>query len=179
MGRLAVRDFEDWFVQASWNADLWASPELRDAVYSIELVLAEYSNRHVSNSYMRAFAGDLDRFGLYLSRYCKNAIGQQLGLLRLQRRARVDLPFRRCHLHIARKDHGDRGPSRSVRSLEYAKAAEFHNLQYRKQNWRFRAHPTPGMELARSKSQPLAYQRIEVGLAQAKQVRSFHGRNTS
>lgn len=61
MGRLAVGDFEDWFVQASWNADLWASPELRDAVYSIELVLAEYSNRHVSNSYMRAFIGDVAR----------------------------------------------------------------------------------------------------------------------
>lgn len=61
MGRLTVRDFEDWFVQASWNADLWASPELRDAVYSIDLVLAEYSNRHVSNSYVRAFAGYVAR----------------------------------------------------------------------------------------------------------------------
>ena len=61
IGRLAVRDFEDWFVQASWNPDLWAPPALRDAVYSLELVLAEYSNRHVSNSYVRAFAGDVAR----------------------------------------------------------------------------------------------------------------------
>jgi hypothetical protein len=61
MGRVIVRSFEDWFVQSSWNANAWASPALHDAVYSLELVLAEYSNHHVSNSYLRAVAGDLAR----------------------------------------------------------------------------------------------------------------------
>lgn len=61
VGRIAVRDFEDWFVRASWNAHAWAPPALREAVYSLELVLAEYSNRHVGNSYLRAFAGDIAR----------------------------------------------------------------------------------------------------------------------
>ena len=56
-----MREFEDWFVQESWNANAWAPPKLRDAVYSLELVLAEHSNGHVSNSYVRAFAGDVAR----------------------------------------------------------------------------------------------------------------------
>ena len=77
MGRLAVRDFEDWFVQASWNADLWASPELRDAVYSIELALAEYSNRHVSNSYVRASAGYVARD---LEAFAKSIIPLSIGV---------------------------------------------------------------------------------------------------
>jgi hypothetical protein len=61
IGRDSVREFEDWFVRESWNANAWAPRELRDAVYSLELVLSEYSNRHVSNSYVRAFAGDVAR----------------------------------------------------------------------------------------------------------------------
>jgi hypothetical protein len=61
MGRAAVREFEDWFVQASWNAQSWASRELCDVVYSLELEIAEYSNGHRSNSYLRAVAGELAR----------------------------------------------------------------------------------------------------------------------
>lgn len=61
MGRGAVREFEDWFVQASWNAQGWASADLRNVVYSLELELAGYSNGNRSNSYVRAFAGDLAR----------------------------------------------------------------------------------------------------------------------
>lgn len=61
VGRVAVREFEEWLVHASWNANTWAAPDLQDAVYSLELVLAEYSNGHVSNSYVRAFAGDVAR----------------------------------------------------------------------------------------------------------------------
>jgi hypothetical protein len=61
MGRVAIRDFEEWFVQSSWNANAWASPSLREAVYSLELVLAEYSNQHVSHSYLRASAGEVAR----------------------------------------------------------------------------------------------------------------------
>jgi hypothetical protein len=61
MRRTAVRDFEDWFVQGSWNAQSWAPRELCAIVYLLELELAEYSNGHSSNSYLRAIAGDLAR----------------------------------------------------------------------------------------------------------------------
>jgi hypothetical protein len=61
MGLGTVRDFENWLVHASWNAHDWAPADVRDAVYSIELALAEYSNGHRSNSYLRAVAGDIAR----------------------------------------------------------------------------------------------------------------------
>jgi hypothetical protein len=61
VGRVALREFEDWLVQSSWNAHEWASPDLRDAVYTLELVLAEYTNGHASSSHVRAVAGDVAR----------------------------------------------------------------------------------------------------------------------
>ena len=61
IGKMPIRDFEDWFVPASWDANAWATSELLDAVYSVELLLAEYSNRHIDDSYQRAFSGDIAR----------------------------------------------------------------------------------------------------------------------
>lgn len=61
IGRVPIRDFEDWFVAASWNAIDWASPALLEAVYSLELVFAEYSSQHVTHSYLRAAAGEIAR----------------------------------------------------------------------------------------------------------------------
>lgn len=57
VGQVAIRDFEEWLVQHSWNATSWATPEVRDAIYSIELALAEYSHGHVDASYLRAYSG--------------------------------------------------------------------------------------------------------------------------
>ena len=61
IGGVSVREFEEWFVPSSWNAHVWAPQSLQDVAYSLELVLAEYSNGHVSNSYLRAFAGNVAR----------------------------------------------------------------------------------------------------------------------
>lgn len=68
VGSCSLADFEDWFVPRSWNPHRWAPPELRDAIYSIELELAEHSNRHVDANHVRIFLGDLaSRLGRGLS----------------------------------------------------------------------------------------------------------------
>ena len=59
IGKMKLRDFEDWFVPASWNANLWATRQVRDAVYSLELAIAEYSNGHLDSSYLRALSGEI------------------------------------------------------------------------------------------------------------------------
>jgi hypothetical protein len=59
VGSVAIRCFEEWFVQNSWNVMDWAPPVLCDAVYSLEIVLAEYSNQHVDASYVREFSACL------------------------------------------------------------------------------------------------------------------------
>jgi hypothetical protein len=61
VGRLTIREFEEWFVAASWNVHDWAEPVLRDAVYMLEIAFAEHSNGHVSTSFLRASAGDIVR----------------------------------------------------------------------------------------------------------------------
>jgi hypothetical protein len=76
IGRMSIRDFEEWFVPASWNANAWATPALRDAVYSLELAIAEYSNGHVHSSYLRAFSGDIAR---ELEQSSQSIVSAQIG----------------------------------------------------------------------------------------------------
>jgi hypothetical protein len=59
IGKMKLGDFEEWFVPASWNANVWATAQVRDAVYSLELAIAEYSNGHVDSSYLRALSGGI------------------------------------------------------------------------------------------------------------------------
>ena len=51
-GRISLDDFEDWFVPRSWNFQA-ANPSLQNLVSEIELLLAEYSNLHISNESFR------------------------------------------------------------------------------------------------------------------------------
>ena len=59
VGKMRLDEFEEWFVPASWNANVWATPQVRGAVYSLELAIAEYSNGHVDSSYLRALSGGI------------------------------------------------------------------------------------------------------------------------
>jgi hypothetical protein len=43
-GETSLDVFVDWFVGVTWNIEQTASPEVRDFVYAIELVLAEASS---------------------------------------------------------------------------------------------------------------------------------------
>lgn len=79
VGNISVRDFEDWFVPASWNANSWASAELRDAVYGLELELAEYSNGHRDRSHLRGRSADIAReLGQFTQRVVPARIGPNL-----------------------------------------------------------------------------------------------------
>ena len=44
----SLNDFEDWFVQNSWNVHKIADYDLLRLVYAIELRLSEYSSQHLS-----------------------------------------------------------------------------------------------------------------------------------
>src|SRR5438067_355469 len=59
IGRLTILQFEDWFVPRSWSVTNWGTPEMRAAVYELELALAEYSNKHVDASYVRVLSAKL------------------------------------------------------------------------------------------------------------------------
>jgi hypothetical protein len=60
-GRAVIQEFEEWFVRASWDVAKGESRELGEAVYSLELELAEHSSGHRSNSCLRVYAGELAR----------------------------------------------------------------------------------------------------------------------
>jgi hypothetical protein len=59
VGRIALRDFEDWLVSRSWNVHEWGTPEMKDAVYALELELGEFSNGHRDVTHLRVFCADL------------------------------------------------------------------------------------------------------------------------
>ena len=42
--KLSLSDFEDWFVQNSWNVHQSNKVDLRDLVHAIELRLSEFSS---------------------------------------------------------------------------------------------------------------------------------------
>ena len=48
--QISLDEFEDWFVQASWNAHLESDPVARKLVSAIELKLAEHSSGHLSET---------------------------------------------------------------------------------------------------------------------------------
>lgn len=48
--QLALKDFEDWFTQQSWNVHQSGDSHLQDLVGEIELRLAEYSSGHLAES---------------------------------------------------------------------------------------------------------------------------------
>lgn len=50
---ISLDDFEDWFVPRSWNFDAASTPSLQDMVSEIELLLAEYSNGHITEEDLR------------------------------------------------------------------------------------------------------------------------------
>jgi hypothetical protein len=59
VGRIALREFEEWLVSRSWDVHDWGSPALQDAVYALELAFGEYSNGHRDATYIRVFCADL------------------------------------------------------------------------------------------------------------------------
>jgi hypothetical protein len=46
VGEISLREFEDWFVPASWNVAQSNNSNAVNLVYEIELWLAEYSDGH-------------------------------------------------------------------------------------------------------------------------------------
>jgi hypothetical protein len=50
---MSLDDFEDWFVEKSWNAQKDSDLLAQRLAYAIELRLAEYSNDHLSESELR------------------------------------------------------------------------------------------------------------------------------
>jgi hypothetical protein len=59
IGTIGISEFEEWFVAHSWGASNWGTPEMRTAVYTLELALAEYSNKHVDSSQVRVLSAEL------------------------------------------------------------------------------------------------------------------------
>jgi hypothetical protein len=60
---ISLRDFQYWFVPATWYADREASPALTDLIYSIELAMAEFSHRDWTESELRdLFRSSLEAF---------------------------------------------------------------------------------------------------------------------
>jgi hypothetical protein len=58
-GQMNLREFQEWFVPATWNIDQNPSNDsARELAYSIELLLAEYTNGHLSEQELRS---DLER----------------------------------------------------------------------------------------------------------------------
>ena len=52
--RLPLADFEDWLVGNSWNMHKDSAPAAQALVSTVELALAEYSNKHLSEDELRA-----------------------------------------------------------------------------------------------------------------------------
>ena len=45
--------FEDWFVQNTWNVQKWGDPYLQDLVFAVESELSEYSGSNLSEASLR------------------------------------------------------------------------------------------------------------------------------
>jgi hypothetical protein len=56
---LSLEDFEDWFVQNSWNVHKIPDLVLQRLVYAVELRLAEMSSEHLSEDEFRRELADL------------------------------------------------------------------------------------------------------------------------
>ena len=51
--RISLRAFRRWFISASWNVAKWASADLCDKVYGIEMHLMEHENGHLTERELR------------------------------------------------------------------------------------------------------------------------------
>lgn len=60
-GEISLDDFEDWFVQQSWNMDLDSDESAQQLASAIELKLAEYSNGHLSNNELSSFFREISK----------------------------------------------------------------------------------------------------------------------
>lgn len=50
---MSLDQFEDWFVQQSWDAHLNSDESAQKLVYAVELRLAEHSSGHLSQQELR------------------------------------------------------------------------------------------------------------------------------
>ncbi len=50
--QISLDEFEDWFVAGSWNFQK-GTPALQELVSEVELLLAEFSNSHLSEKSLR------------------------------------------------------------------------------------------------------------------------------
>lgn len=50
---IPLAEFEDWFVQSTWDVRKQENQELREAVHSIELRLSEFSSGHLTEQALR------------------------------------------------------------------------------------------------------------------------------
>jgi hypothetical protein len=52
-GEISRPEFEDWFVQSSWNIHQSDEPDAKNLVHCIELRLAEFSSGHLTEQGLR------------------------------------------------------------------------------------------------------------------------------
>lgn len=58
-GEVALPEFQDWLVGATWDVEKQAGPEAADLTYEIKLALAELSRGDISLHEFRARMSDL------------------------------------------------------------------------------------------------------------------------
>lgn len=51
--RVTLRDFHRWFIPATWDVDQCGDHEARELAHTIDLLLAEYTNGHLSEDHLR------------------------------------------------------------------------------------------------------------------------------
>jgi len=52
-GNVSLDDFEDWFVQNTWNIHLGGSADAEELTFAVEESLAEFSSRHIDDQKLR------------------------------------------------------------------------------------------------------------------------------
>src|SRR5437762_2500883 len=52
-GLISLRQFQEWFVPATWNVEQIHDQSAYDLTYDIELKLAEFSNGHLTENQLR------------------------------------------------------------------------------------------------------------------------------
>ena len=53
LSEIDLDQFEDWFVQNTWNVQKWGDPYLQDLVFAVESELSEYSGSNLSEASLR------------------------------------------------------------------------------------------------------------------------------
>ncbi len=57
--RIDLDEFEDWFLQNTWNIHLNGSAAVEELSFSVEESLSEYSSRHIAPSELRRELSEL------------------------------------------------------------------------------------------------------------------------